>query len=308
MKVSVAMTTYNGKDYLIEQLDSIRDQKRKPDEVIICDDCSKDESGAIVKDYIEKNHLEAEWTIIRNENNLGYANNFHKAVDLTTGDIVFFSDQDDIWNDDKISSCLAIMEEHPEINMLASDYEAYYFTEDAPIISEKVLNRMTGDNQLVPIPFNQHNIYIDSEGCTMCIRKGFWNTIAPYWFSGWAHDEFVWKMSVADGSAYCYHHATLKRRLHSNNVSKRKMRDRMKRVAFFETLTQSHTKMLEYMVACGGDKKKQKLMKKNISAAAKRVKLMKNRNVFMAFPLVFKLGTYQYRKSYLVELKMALKG
>jgi glycosyltransferase involved in cell wall biosynthesis len=52
MRVSVAMATYNGADYIIEQLDSIYRQTRAVDEVIICDDCSKDNTVTIVKEYI----------------------------------------------------------------------------------------------------------------------------------------------------------------------------------------------------------------------------------------------------------------
>ena len=308
MRVSVAMATYNGIAFIQEQLDSIRTQIRCADEVIICDDCSTDETASLVEKYILEHQLTASWKLIRNEQNLGYADNFHKSIAMTNGDVVFFADQDDIWMKDKISACLDVLEAHPEIQMLTTDYEPYYCSEDAPVIAENVLQRMTGDDRLVPIPLNQHNVYIDSEGCTMCIRKSFWNRISEYWFPGWAHDEFVWKMAVAEGSAYCYHHVTLKRRLHSNNVSKRKMRDRMKRAAFFETLEKSHGQMLAYLTACGGTKQNRRLLKRNISAVSKRVKLMKDRNVLMVFPLLFRLGTYQYKKSFPVELKMARRG
>ena len=96
MKTSIVMATYNGAEYLYEQLDSIRDQSLKADEVIICDDCSKDNTVAMLKEYVEKNSLGDSWKIIENEENLGYANNFHKALMLAQGDYIFFSDQDDI--------------------------------------------------------------------------------------------------------------------------------------------------------------------------------------------------------------------
>ena len=50
MKVSVAMTTYNGELYLIEQLDSLREQEMKIDQLVICDDGSKDDTVKIVNE------------------------------------------------------------------------------------------------------------------------------------------------------------------------------------------------------------------------------------------------------------------
>ena len=55
--ISVVMATYNGADFILEQLDSIRIQKLKPDQVIICDDCSTDQTVALIRDYITKHQL-----------------------------------------------------------------------------------------------------------------------------------------------------------------------------------------------------------------------------------------------------------
>lgn len=57
-KISVAMTTYNGSKYIIKQLDSLKNQSRKIDELVICDDCSTDNTVELVNDYIKSNNLE----------------------------------------------------------------------------------------------------------------------------------------------------------------------------------------------------------------------------------------------------------
>lgn len=54
MKTSVVMSTYNGEEYIIEQLDSLRNQSRPADEVLIADDCSTDNTVDIVRNYIKK--------------------------------------------------------------------------------------------------------------------------------------------------------------------------------------------------------------------------------------------------------------
>lgn len=57
MKISIIMSTYNGEKYLVEQLESIRLQTLQPDEIIISDDCSVDNSKEIIAQYIQKYNL-----------------------------------------------------------------------------------------------------------------------------------------------------------------------------------------------------------------------------------------------------------
>lgn len=92
--ISVAMATYNGAKYLCEQIDSILSQTIKDFELIICDDCSTDDTPSILDDYSQK---DCRITVFRNEENLGFRKNFERAISLTHGDYVALCDQDDIW-------------------------------------------------------------------------------------------------------------------------------------------------------------------------------------------------------------------
>ena len=65
MRISIAMTTYNGADYLLEQLESLRTQSLMADEVIIVDDCSTDNTVDLLNMYIQKYHLD-NWILIKN--------------------------------------------------------------------------------------------------------------------------------------------------------------------------------------------------------------------------------------------------
>lgn len=100
MDISVAICTYNGEKYIGEQLDSIVNQTVKVSEIIICDDCSIDGTVMILNDYQERypNLIK----VIINENNLGYVKNFEKAISVCTGELIFLSDQDDVWRPDKV--------------------------------------------------------------------------------------------------------------------------------------------------------------------------------------------------------------
>ena len=101
MKISVVMTTYNGEKYVEEQLDSIRVQTRKADEVLIFDDQSSDKTVKIIQHYIDDNKLN-NWKITVNAVNKGWRKNFFDGIQETSGDVIFLCDQDDIWVPDKI--------------------------------------------------------------------------------------------------------------------------------------------------------------------------------------------------------------
>lgn len=99
--ISVVIATYNGEKYIEAQLDSIRDQSMKPDEVIIRDDKSSDSTPEIVTEYIKENSLN-NWKFEINEENKGYKKNFYDLLKIAKGNFIFLSDQDDVWLSEKI--------------------------------------------------------------------------------------------------------------------------------------------------------------------------------------------------------------
>ena len=126
LQTTVVMATYNGEKNIIEQLNSLKDQSQKIDEVIIADDCSSDNTVAIVEDFIRKNNLKSNWRIIINKKNKGWRRNFMEAMWLSKGDLVFPCDQDDIWRKDKVEIMSNIMEKNPAINLLTSNYCEFF--------------------------------------------------------------------------------------------------------------------------------------------------------------------------------------
>lgn len=93
------MTTYNGEKYLPKQLDSILNQTIKNFELIICDDCSKDNTWKVLEEYSKE---DSRIKIFRNEKNLGFIKNFEKAISLCNGEYIALSDQDDIWKENHL--------------------------------------------------------------------------------------------------------------------------------------------------------------------------------------------------------------
>lgn len=105
-RISVAMATYNGEKYIKEQLDSLLSQTLLPFEIVVVDDCSTDNTYAILEEYAEKFPI---FHIVRNEINSLPAYTFRKAFSLTTGDYIAPCDQDDVWFADKLAKCYESM-------------------------------------------------------------------------------------------------------------------------------------------------------------------------------------------------------
>lgn len=98
--ISVILCTYNGADFLKEQIDSLLNQTWKPFEIIISDDGSTDDTRSILQSY--KDHPSIQFFF--QEKNLGPIKNVEFALGKTKGDLIAFSDQDDIWKPEKLET------------------------------------------------------------------------------------------------------------------------------------------------------------------------------------------------------------
>jgi glycosyltransferase involved in cell wall biosynthesis len=99
-KISVALCTFNGEQYLKEQLVSILNQSLAPFELIISDDNSTDSTLDLIEQYCEAAAFPV--TILSNRSNLGIKANFEQAISVCTGDYVALADQDDVWSREKL--------------------------------------------------------------------------------------------------------------------------------------------------------------------------------------------------------------
>jgi glycosyltransferase involved in cell wall biosynthesis len=106
-KLSVVIATYNGEKYIVEQLKSIVSQTRRPDEIVLVDDASKDNVFSLARDFL----IEANIPFVahKNLNNLGYMKTFESALKMATGDYIAFSDQDDVWQKNKLEKLFSSM-------------------------------------------------------------------------------------------------------------------------------------------------------------------------------------------------------
>lgn len=125
-RISIAMATYNGARYLLEQLDSLAAQTLTPYELVITDDGSTDDTLGILEAFTRRAPFPVH--IHRNEQRLGYRDNFLKAAHLCSGDLIAFCDQDDVWLADKLRVVA------PEFE----DSEVLLVVHDASLVSEQL--------------------------------------------------------------------------------------------------------------------------------------------------------------------------
>jgi glycosyltransferase involved in cell wall biosynthesis len=127
MRISVALCSFNGESFIREQLESITNQSRPPDEVVISDDASTDRTRSIVRSFADSSAFPV--LLLTNEHRLGSTKNFDKAIAHCSGDIIVLSDQDDVWRQDK----LGVIEKEFE-----ADAEAGLLFTDANLVDEEM--------------------------------------------------------------------------------------------------------------------------------------------------------------------------
>ncbi len=118
-KISVALCTFNGAKFLPQQLQSIAAQSRPPDELIVFDDGSTDQTLELLGQFSPGFPLE----IHTNASPLGPARNFQSAVAACNGDVIALCDQDDLWMNDKLAVIESQFRRQSELGLAFSDAE-----------------------------------------------------------------------------------------------------------------------------------------------------------------------------------------
>lgn len=203
-RVSICIATYNGENYIKEQLDSIIAQISLDDEIIISDDCSTDKTISIIKSYNDDRIK-----IYYNNGVKGPTYNFENALICSLGKFIMFSDQDDIWEPNKISVILNLLESFDLILHDASliDYKG------------KLLNQsyFSLNNSKKGIFKNiVKNSYL---GCCMAFRRDVLVKATPFPSNLIAHDIWIGIIAELHHNVKHSNASLIKYRKHSNNVT-----------------------------------------------------------------------------------------
>lgn len=287
MKVSVVMATYNGEAYIFKQMQSILNQYYKPDEVIIYDDRSTDNTVKIVTKFIEENNL-SNWTLKVNYKNEGWKKNFYKSLKEASEELIFFCDQDDIWEPDKINIMREKMLENRNILALAGRMRL--IDENDKILPPSKILPFSGENsgKIYKNKFNSKFVYTIVPGCTLCIKSDLLKYMDMLDFSIIPHDSLFWKIATILDGAYYIDLDIIKYRVHSNNASgatteniigKSSIQNRIEGIRDNKKLTEQFLNLVNDNDEIYCNKYKTNIIKQNINILNKRLKLLENKNL-----------------------------
>lgn len=204
---SVAMAFYNGAKYIDEQIRSILDNMEDSDELVISVDDASDGSETILQNWAQN---DPRIRIIRGPDK-GVVKNFENAVRHCRGEIIFLSDQDDVWKKNKMR----------EIERVFEDPKVMAVVHDAQIVDEKLssLDQTTFEWRDSGTGFWKNikkNSYI---GCCMAVRKSAFKRILPIPDDIWIHDQWIGLLAEQLGKVVFLEKPLIYYRRHGGNVT-----------------------------------------------------------------------------------------
>ncbi|TXT34508.1 MAG: family 2 glycosyl transferase [Chitinophagaceae bacterium] len=165
MKISVCMAAFNGAKYIKRQLSSILNQLGPNDQLIVVDDCSSDDTVKIINSF-----KDVRIQLYLNEVNVGAGRTFDRALHLADGDLIFLSDQDDRWFDNKISFISKTFSTQ-EVDLIVHDA---VIVKGSQIISPSLFKIKSSSTGIVKNII--HNSYT---GCCMAFNKDILGKVLP---------------------------------------------------------------------------------------------------------------------------------
>lgn len=218
-RVSAVICTFNGERFLTQQLESMLDQSRSLNEVVVSDDGSTDSTNLIIADFIER-HSGPQypvWKVFRRQDPLGVSANFEFALGQASGEIVFFADQDDLWETDKVRCVVEqfldenVLLIHTDATLIASDGQhmgSLMQTLGLTIFERKHL--LSGETLRVLL---RRNVVT---GATVAIRSSLLSLALPI-PKGWIHDEWVALVAASRSGAVFDSRMLIRYRQHEAN-------------------------------------------------------------------------------------------
>jgi len=201
--ISVCIATYNGELFIRKQLNSILKQLDENDEVIISDDCSSDSTLEIIRSFND-----GRIKLFTNSRFKSLVFNFENALKQSKGDIIFISDQDDVWVDDKVK---LYMEKFESADFVFSNVSI--IDENDSIVKSKLLN-LIPHHDLFTLIVSNHVI-----GSTIAIKRNLLIKALPFPKRIPMHDQWLAVIAVFYGKISYIEAPMLFYRRHLGNAS-----------------------------------------------------------------------------------------
>lgn len=222
--ISVAMTTYNGEMFVLEQIHSIFHQSRPVDELIVVDDHSQDQTIPMIL-HVKQEHPDWNIKVYVNTNNLGYKRNFEKAIALANGDYIFLSDQDDVWHEGKVEAMMKIMEGNADIQVLASSFDLIdqegnplRIEEDPNRSNHNFLLKKVEKDSLTPMTLEEFAYHNYFQGCALVMTKKIRKLFLDHFTDLIPHDWLINMLAAKENGMVYYDHPLFAYRIHAQNT------------------------------------------------------------------------------------------
>jgi len=177
--VTMIVVCYNQSRFVVETLESVKVQTYKNTQLVIIDDCSSDDSVAIIDRWLQENDIQC--TFIRHQKNQGVCKSLNDALAAATGKYISMIAADDVWLPDKIERQVAIMESQPDnVGVLYSD--AFQMDEDGRPVSSMYISVHNPKLPEIP-PHRVLDALLESNfipGMTTLVRRSCYNVVGLY--------------------------------------------------------------------------------------------------------------------------------
>ena len=216
--VQIVICTYQGEQYIAEQLDSIVAQTYAMLEVHIFDDCSTDNTLSIVKEYC-KCHQNFFW--YKNLENIGFLKNFENAISCMSGHYIALCDQDDVWHSEKLERCMREIKDlekshpgspalvHTDLSIIDCSgnllFPSFFKKKKIDLPEEKSLSRIMGHCGVM--------------GNTILMNRYLIKKALPFPENLQYHDYWLALVNEIYGSRKTLNKPYINYRIHKNNTS-----------------------------------------------------------------------------------------
>lgn len=209
-KISVVLTTYNGVDYLLPQLESLRQQTDPPEQVYISDDASTDGTAAFIEDYIRRHRL-VSWQLHVNLCNRGKKHHFWQALHLAEHDLILPCDQDDVWRPEKVALIRGAFAQQANMQLLTSAFKPFRHFPDKPVAPAQA-----GTPRLCD--FTTYFLKRQQPGCSYGLTRELLQCADMFWQPDQPHAFTLWQTALLLQSAYFYPEVLLDWRVQANSA------------------------------------------------------------------------------------------
>lgn len=300
--VSVALCTYNGAEFIDQQLRGIAAQTLLPAEIVISDDASNDDTLKVVKSELKiltkefPEFSKVDVKVLENKSSLGVTKNFEQAMTSTNGSIIVLCDQDDLWLPNKIQRMVKELK-NPEIAFVFGDAELIdednkplgHSLFDALALKPSEKEAIVGKDPVQVLI--KRNIIT---GATSAVRRSVFDMAVPF-PDGWVHDEWLAMVAAMTGKHFAVTEPLIGYRQHSQNqigVKKNTTATRMGRLSM--NGRERNARLLRRAEQLNARVTELGATQKNIHRSATAVKFQRARNKFatsrlLRFPQVVAL-------------------